>query len=115
MADYYHWGVFFRPDFGDTNGYAVGIRAEAGPRIGPIRLTFGAGLGLMFIPDTEDALDAMTLSVQLVGVVYQWKHLVVQAEAFTLDFHVLPGDANTKRDPELQMGFSSGLSVGARF
>jgi hypothetical protein len=115
IAEYFHWGVCFRPSFGDVNGYTVGARIEGGPHLGPIRLTFGVGMGLTMIPDTADDVDLVTFSFQLVGLVYQWKHLVLAAEVFTLDLNLIPADLTINRDVELVWGFSSGLSVGVRF
>jgi hypothetical protein len=42
-------------------------------------------------------------------------HVALLLDAFTLDLNVIPGDVQANRDPELMLGFSSGLTVGVFF
>jgi hypothetical protein len=115
IGEHHHWGVFFRPYFGDRTAYSVGARVEAGPKLGPIRLAFGAGASFLMMPDTPDAIDLLVFHVQLVGATWRWKHLVIQADAFTLDVNLVPANTDLDRSIEVRMGFSSGLTVGASF
>jgi hypothetical protein len=115
LGQYFRWGFFFRSFFGDNTGYMIGGRFDVGPRIGPLRLTFGAGLGLLGVPNVGETLDLMVFNLHLVGAVLQLGHVALLLDAFTLDFNVIPGDVQANRDPELMLGFSSGLTVGVFF
>jgi hypothetical protein len=115
IGENHRWGVFFRPHFGDRTAYAFGARVDAGPKLGPIRLAFGAGASFLLMPDTADAIDLIIFHVQVVGAVWRWKHLVVQADAFTLDVNLVPANTDLDRSIDVRMGFSSGLTVGASF
>jgi len=115
LGERHHWGLFFRPYFGDRTGYALGGRVEGGPRLGPIRLCFGIGMSLLLIPDTDDPIDLLGFHLQLAGALWRWKHLVIQADAFTLDLNLVPANSSLGREVEVRMGFGAGLSVGAWF
>jgi hypothetical protein len=108
----YRAGLLLRAYFGDRTGYYLGGRGELGPRIGPVRLSFGADFGFLFIPDTIDAVDMMVLNLHPAGVVTRLGPVVLHLDAFSFDIYVVPAAPEIGRDPEALYGFSAGLTAG---
>lgn len=111
----YRITLLFRTYFGDTSSYLLGGRAEIGPRWGNLRLSFGADMGLLFVPDTVDNIDMLVFNLHLAGLVVEWSHVLVHLDAFALDFYVIPANTELDRDIEGLFGLSSGVSVAVHF
>ena len=114
LTDLYRAGALFRVYFGDRTGYYLGGRGEVGPRLGPLRLSFGADFGMLFIPDTFDNLDMMILNLHPAGVVFELGPVVLHLDVFSLDLYLVPINEEIGRDPDFLYGFSSGVTVGVR-
>jgi len=108
----YRMALLFRSYFGDRTAYYLGGRAEAGPRWGWLRLSFGADLGLIFIPDTVDALDMMVLNLHPASVLVHLGPVVLQLDALSIDLYVIPANTEVGREVDGLYGFSSGVTVG---
>jgi hypothetical protein len=115
MRNNYRGGMVFRSYFGDQNSYLVGGRFEGGPRWGRFRLSFGLDIGFIFTPDVGDNVDLVLFSARLVSGMFQWKHLALLINAFSLDLYMVPADQSPTQEVESLGGFTSGVSIAAYF
>jgi len=112
MTDHYRIALLYRTYFGDQVSHFLGGRAEVGPRWGPLRLSFGADAGLLFVPDTADAVDMLVLNLHPASLVLNLGRLVLQLDALSIDLYVIPADPDVGRDVAGLFGISSGFTVG---
>jgi hypothetical protein len=111
----YRAGLLFRTYFGDRTNYLIGGRVEGGPRWGRFRLSLGVDLGFLFVPDNADDLDMLVASAHAIGVVIEWRFLMLHIDAFTLDFYLIPAKPELGQEVSAMAGFSSGVSAAFYF
>lgn len=115
MRKNYLGGMVFRTYFGETTSYLLGGRFEGGPRWGRFRLSFGFDIGLIFTPDVGRNVDLTLISARLIGGIFQWKHLALIINAFSLDLYLVPADKTIGQEIRALGGFNSGASLAVYF